>query len=410
MSELSLDDAQVSLFRKIRAAIEQRGVRDKGRLTLKGMTPAEATALADLLALRETPKGTANLRLERLDAILRSSRLQRGLLDTLVAMDGPLSDKRAERAETRAERARLWDSIAARPEITRRPELRQWVERIQRGTLRRVAQDEDPAALVDLTLSIVDRLPSDGIRLQVLASDATGDPHALDVGMPLATLVQSALACLAERPIPTSAGERRALWEWAGVSVDALSSDVLVLGLVPLGPGLVSDALRSHATAMEPIRLTLRQLKREPLRLTGISRAYVCENPAVIEQVADDLGSLPFPLVCTEGMLSGAAENLLSTLSSAGVKLEFHGDFDWGGIRIGNVLVERFGAHPWRYANEDYEFALTQVQRTSELIGPRVQASWDTSLSAMMDKARVAIYEEQLIARLIADLKRGAGG
>lgn len=407
MSEILLDDAQVSLFRKIRAVIEQRGVRAKGRLTLKDMTPAEASALAELLALRETPKGTTNVRLERLDEILRSSRLQRGLLDTLVALDGPLSDKRAARAETRAERARLWDSITAKPEIVRRPELRQWAERIQRGTLRRVAPDEDPAALVDLTLSIVDRLPSAGIRLQVLASDATGDPHALDVGMPLATLVQSALASLAQRALPTSAGERRALWEWAGVSVDALSSDVLVLGLAPLGPGLVSDALRSHAEAMEPIRLTLRQLKREPLGLRGISRAYICENPAVLEQVADDLASLPFPLVCTEGMVSGAAGSLLGGLTTSGVELRFHGDFDWGGIRVGNVLVQRFGARPWQFSAEDYERALATVPRRSELVGTRTDARWDPDLALALDRARIAVYEEQLIPRLVEDLREG---
>lgn len=405
----SLEPAQLAFLRRIRSSLEARGVRESGTLKLSTLPRDEAIALADLLGTKKIPSAPHLLQLARLDSALKSSSIGLGLLQTLEALDGPMQDQRVERAKHREASRSFWETLLLRDEVTARPELREWVERIQRGTLRRVAQDEDAGVLVDTTLNIVSRLPSDGIRLQVLASDATGDPHALDLGMPLATLVQSALASLARRPTPTSAGERRALWEWAGVSVDTLSSDVLVLGLTPRGGGLVSEALRSHAAAMEPIRLTLRQLKREPLELPGISSVYVCENPAVLEQAADELTELTHPLICTEGMLSGAAESLLRALSSAGIQLHFHGDFDWGGVRIGNVLVERFGACPWQYAREDYESAVAAVSPKADLIGSPIQARWDAELSAAMDQLRIAVYEEQLIARLIADLKQRGG-
>lgn len=396
----------MALLRRIRASLEARGIRETGAVKLATLPRAEAVALADFLGLKKIPAAPHQLQLSQLDSALKSSSLGKGLLETLEALDGPIQDQRAARARSREANRSFWDSLRSREDVQARPHLGEWVERIQRGTLTRVAQNEDPAILVDTTLAIVRRLPSEGIRLQVLASDATGDPHALDLGMPLASLVQSALASLARRPIPTSAGERRTLWEWAGVSVDTLSSDVLVLGLSPRGGGIVSEALRSHAAAMEPIRLTLRQLKREPLESSGMSRVYVCENPAVLEQAADELRDLPFPLVCTEGMISGAAASLLATLAVSGIELRFHGDFDWGGIRVGNVLVQRFAAQPWRYGLSDYESAMARVSRKAELSGTRIDAQWEPGLSAALDRSHVAVYEEQVIATLLEDLKR----
>lgn len=396
------------MLRRIRAALEARGVRANGTVRLSKLTDEEAIALADFLSMKKIPAAPYVLQLSRLDEALRTSSLGAGLLQTLEALDGPLLDQRADREKRREATRAFWDAFLAREDITRRPELREWVERLQRGTLRRVAHDTDPEALAIRAIEIIDRLPSDGTRLQVLASEATGDPHALDVGMPLATLVQSALAALARRPLPTSASERRALWEWAGVSVDTLSSDVLVLGLAPEGGGFVSEALRSFSAEMEPFRLTLRQAKREPLDLSGIQRVYVCENPAVLEQAAAEIKELPSPLICTDGMLSGAADALLSMLASAGTELRFHGDFDWGGIRVGNVLVDRFGARPWMYHQKDYEAALDSVARKADLIGTEVEARWDPSLATTMDTSRVAIYEEQLIDALLSDLRRGS--
>ena len=45
---------------------------------------------------------------------------------------------------------------------------------------------------------------------------------------------------------------------------------------------------------------------------------------------------------------------LLRALAAAGARLVHHGDFDWGGIRIGNVLHPRLPVVPWQFDAEAY--------------------------------------------------------
>jgi hypothetical protein len=45
---------------------------------------------------------------------------------------------------------------------------------------------------------------------------------------------------------------------------------------------------------------------------------------------------------------------LLRALRAAGARLLHHGDFDWGGIRIGNVLHRQLSVEPWRFDTEAY--------------------------------------------------------
>ncbi|MEU8782128.1 DUF2399 domain-containing protein [Streptomyces sp. NPDC048637] len=82
--------------------------------------------------------------------------------------------------------------------------------------------------------------------------------------------------------------------------------------------------------------MTLRQLTREPSDLGVAGRTIrVCENPAVLAAAADglDRGCCP-PLVCVEGNLSLASRALLTQLTDCGCPIAYHGDFDWGGVRI----------------------------------------------------------------------------
>ena len=346
------------------------------------------------------------LRLERLDSALRNSRLQRGLVELLTVLDGPLHDTRAQRRADREAKRDFWAMLSERDEITARPELANWVARLQRGMLQRAAQGNDEWQLMEAALAIVQRLPSESVRLQVLAADATGDPHALDPGTPLSTLVLSALAALSERPFPASANDRRSLWAWAGVSVDTLSSSVLLLGLAPSSEGLVAESMRNHAVASEPMRITLRQIQRAKLEWSGKERVFLCENPSVLESAADSQRLALHPVICTEGMISTAADALLRSLAEEGVELHFHGDYDWGGIRIGNLLTQRFNARPSGYGACEYDEAVGALLRKSELAGRRVEASWDPALARAMQRSGVVVYEEQLVATLLNAWRR----
>lgn len=99
-------------------------------------------------------------------------------------------------------------------------------------------------------------------------------------------------------------------------------------------------------------------------------------------------------------------------MSAAGAELHFHVDFDWGGLRIGNVLLEHVpAALPWRMGVADYERAVTQRRGVLELVGSPVQACWETGLDAALRRHGVAVLEEQVLADLLSDLgtERPAG-
>ncbi len=80
----------------------------------------------------------------------------------------------------------------------------------------------------------------------------------------------------------------------------------------------------------------------------------ICENPVVTAEAADRLGAAAAPLVCVGGQPGVAAMTLLRNLAENGAKLRYHGDFDWGGLRIGNVVFGRLPVVPWRFDTAAY--------------------------------------------------------
>jgi uncharacterized protein (TIGR02679 family) len=217
--------------------------------------------------------------------------------------------------------------------------------------LRRLVQRDigQARALVDQLCAVLDTLVERGpevSRLHTqLAADVLGNSHALDRD----TLLFRALAQLADIP----ADDARTVWQYYGLEADTVSSTVLTLGLRFAPDDDLSRGLNAFMDTRAPVRLLLRYF-RTPLRPVATSGVvFVCENPAVLEAAADAAG-VQHPLVCTEGQPSLACMRLLQACAEKGIELRYHGDFDWGGIRIANHLwrhVPRIQA--WRYETRD---------------------------------------------------------
>jgi uncharacterized protein (TIGR02679 family) len=208
---------------------------------------------------------------------------------------------------------------------------------------------------------------------------------------------------------PDDSGDEgmRALWASVGVLVGgAVTATVLCLGLPAAGAGATARSLQALGEAGEPAWLTLRQLLRHPpgWRVEGRT-VFVCENPAVVAEAADALGPASAPLVCTHGRPGAAVTTLLRQLRDAGAALRYHGDFDWPGLAMGNQIITRYGAQPWRFSAPDYAAA----PAGSPLAGPPVEASWDPSLAPAMSARGHAVHEESVLPSLLTDLapKRG---
>lgn len=322
----------------------------------------------------------------------------RGLVDTLQEQ-APLQDRKriaADKAQVRI------DALAdARSRLANVPD-REWTEHWlssllnQDGTLGgRVAVDALAVAVRVLAL-----LPVDGLSLTELAELACGDTKALSSGG-APRLVLDALSLREGVPRPVDPVGIRALWESAGVSVDALSSRVLVLGYRVREQHSVARWLGEAADEGVPFPLTMDMLARGSLT-NAAEDLFVCENVAVLAAAARTLGSTSATLICTDGQPSAALHRLLS-FRAPGTTIRWRADFDWAGLRMTARAIERYDAQPWRMDTASYRHALDT--RTSEpLKGHPVESGWDAELaSALRDSGR-AVMEERLIPDLMNDL------
>lgn len=402
--ELAARPGYAELFRALHDRLARVGGEPR-TVTLDDLSPPARQALGEILGRARVPGPRVTVRVADVDAALSSSRVGAGLRATLEATVGPIEDRPATRAADRAAWDRLWAELRARADDDR-PLTEAWLERLRAtGLLRRLGGDRQTCGeLGRRALAVVRDLPAEARPLAELAGSATGDPHALDPGMALTTLVLTwaAMATGRER-VPSAAAERRRLWAEVGVVCDPLSTSVLVLGLRLAGDGALARTLELNADAGEPVRVTLRQLATGDLhpRAAGVR---VCENPSVIAAAAERVRAVATPLVCVDGVPDAAAATLLAELAAAGTDLAFHGDFDWGGIRIGNLVARRYGTRPWRFTAADYAAAVARTPVTVPLSGRPVTASWDPELAGVMRASGRVIAEEQVLDDLLADL------
>ena len=235
------------------------------------------------------------------------------------------------------------------------------------------------------------------MRLAELAASETGNSHSLDRGQSLGSLVIRFSRQLDPSATWKKTADRRDAWETLGVLCDEVSAPVLVLNLRADSDSLTGQSLNLHADAGEPCRLSVRQLKRHPpiFDLATVGPAvFVCENPAIVDVAANRLGHRSKPLVCIDGQPKTASRLLLSALTAAGIEIKYHGDFDWEGIRIGNVVMSRHSATSWRFNANDYKQAATN---DFVLTGKPVSADWDSLLSGALQEHGTCVHEEEIL-------------
>jgi uncharacterized protein (TIGR02679 family) len=385
-----------------------------GTATLPAATPEQRRAAERLTGRAARSGASLSVSLAEVDRILRDSgAAPGGLAEAVTRLTGPLRDRHQEREDLAA----AWrDAFAPLDAVLDgRAELAPWRGWLDAtGVVRRLAPDVGQAqVLLAQVAAVIRRLPSSGVPLGRLAAECCGEAHALDDGRPAGTLAVSAARALAGLPFAAegSADSRRAAWAAVGVHLDELSSLVLCLGLpgdrrTPLG-----RVLASCREAGQPAVLTLRQLRchTEPLSTGPVSASPVriCENPVVVASAADELGAHCRPLVCVGGQPSAAGWRLLELLALGGAEFGYHGDFDWGGVRIARTVRDRVTWRPWRYDRQAYEAAVTSADPLTplaRLTGEPSATPWDPGLAAAMRHRNVRVEEELTLDALLRDL------
>ncbi|WP_282202938.1 TIGR02679 family protein [Kitasatospora fiedleri] len=405
------------MWTAVHRRLERNGIQPSGSIRLTGCTAAEREALSLLLGRRVTT-ATATIRLADLDSRLRDTAADCGLVTAVEQLGLPLTDRRAARDTGRQERAVLWAAaeaaVAASP-LAGQDWVGGWLDDLRRtGALGRLPP-QDAAGLLHQAIRVLGLLRSDRGEEAApygrgeLATRVTGTAHGLDDDTVLSRLVLRGLARATGGEPPEHAPGRRALWRAAAVVPDEVSSTVLTYGLRPVGSGWRERALRERADHHAETHLTLRELREVDVVPPSDTPVHICENPRVVEAAAE--ARCGGALVCTSGSASTVVLELLDTLAAAGLRLRYHGDFDWPGIALANRVIRRYAALPWRMAAEDYEqlaaHARAQGSPGLPLVGPPVEASWDADLAAAMTALNVALHEESALDRLVADLAPG---
>ena len=380
-----------------------------GTVTLPAATAEQRRAVERLTGRAVGSGASLSVSLTEVERILRDSgTAPGGLAEAVTRLTGPLRDRNGERASLAA----AWSAAFASLDVAvaDRGELASWRAWLDStGVVRRLAPEPGPArVLLAQVAAVLGQLPSPGIPIGRLAAECCGDAHALDDGRPAGTLVLSAVRALGGLPFAAegAADSRRAAWAAVGVNLDELSSLVLCLGLPGDSRTALGRTLASCREAGQPAVLTLRQLRchDEPLRA---ARVRICENPVVVAAAADELGDRCQPLVCVGGQPSAAGWRLVELLAAGGAEFGYHGDFDWGGVRIARTVVQRVDWQPWRYDHREYEAAALAARPLTPLgvlVGEPAATPWDPELASAMRHRNVRIEEELTLDVLLEDL------
>ncbi|MCM1973181.1 TIGR02679 family protein [Streptomyces sp. G1] len=402
---------------------------ERNRLAPTGAVQAQLDAegakrLGGLLGTRLEP-GLRRIQLGALDAALRASAAQCGLVSVVAELTGrPLQDLMSVKEAQQTAWTATWqklDGDLTSAGLAHAGWIAEWLGELRSsGILTRAGIEAAATALSSAvrTIATLTNTPlhtpvgtgAEAVKqweLSELAAHTTGDAHGLDEGRLTGLLVLKAIAAACTLPSPDSAASRRLLWERVGVSTDSLSGTVMVWQLAPPGPHPWAQMMRTRRDLSLVTHLTLQELRSVPdaaLAVPG-TMVHFCENPQVLQAAARYC--LPGVLVCGSGNPSAAGWELLQRLITDGADVAYHGDFDWPGIAIAHRVIQA-GARPWRMHASDYLNAVRErtAERLTPLSGPAAPTPWDPRLAAAMAQHGLAVHEEAQLHYLLADLRR----
>jgi uncharacterized protein (TIGR02679 family) len=378
------------------------------RLRLRDLPTDTRTALADLLGSDRLPSPSVAISIRRLqDALGWPAGVS--LRPVIERLRGPLDDRRARRLNEQRARDDLWAWLATQAATldlgTGPGRLGRWLADQQKAGARGGAGWQ--RVRLNAALRVLRALPADGVSLAAFASDHADDPHALDHGRSLAGIVLDAVSCAFEQDRTSDAESARALWETVGVVPDPVSSTVLALGLPGEAASPLGSWLAATAAIGEPVVLTLANLRRWPVTpLPSHVSLLVVENPSLVIEAAA-LRWDGSPLVCSSGRPSVAVVTLLRQLTAQGATAYQHADCDPAGLAITAWMTHRAGTVPWRMGADHYN---QHASGAADIAGPIPRTPWDPRLQSAMERARVAVYEEQVRHDLLNAARTIASG
>lgn len=276
-----------------------------------------------------------------------------------------------------------------------------WPSLRRSGWITRTLAADDPTKLLTAAAAVLRALPDPKQRIdrRRLASETTGDPHALDQGSRLSGLALALLVAMGD-VVP---GQRaRVAWQSVGVDSDDVTGGLLAVGILPTGWSLPPGT----AVTIPPRVLSRCSWPRAP---AGMPWVFVTENPSVASAGADLVSDGCRPrILCMSGTPSALEVEAISRLAKEGWRIAVRADFDEAGLaHVAAVMKAIPDARPWRMGPEDYLASFAASAAVEVALGSVPEAPWSPGLSAAMRAKGRAAYEELILADLLEDLRRG---
>jgi uncharacterized protein (TIGR02679 family) len=232
-----------------------------------------------------------------------------------------------------------------------------------------------------------------------LATDITGDPHALDYGTALGGLTLAMLTIVGR----VAPGQRpRDAWATVGVDGDDIIGGLSAIGILPRGWQVPQGA----ALTLPPRVLKDCEWPRPEVEGSWV---FVTENPSVLSAAADlAVHGSPARVLCMSGTPSSIEVGAIARLADSRWRVAVRADFDPAGIaHVNAVLSSVPGAQPWRMAVADYLGSSSSEASGALAFDSFPEARWDADLASVIRGKGSFAYEEALLPVLLDDLRRG---
>lgn len=425
------------IFKEMRKKWESLG-RTAGRVTLAGGTEGEKKALERFLG-RAMEQGQIAFSLPEFEKALGETRYGDVLLKELLEeyFGEPMLGNQERRQQKKTRETEFWDGLewetkAAEKDV--RSEIIGWIHEMREQkslgymvVMKEYQKSEESAKerireivrCLETSRSLSGRERADGyrwkgVRLAVLAAQATGNPHALDRQSVTGNLLSYVLCRRDGSAFPENARQWKELYEKNGIWVDELSSTVAAFGIHLMTAEGLHPAYEGYWLRREPCIISLANLAHVRSAFGESEKIYIVENEMVFSELAGQLSEYPVTLLCTSGQPRTAAYKLMELLCEGceGTSFWYAGDMDPEGLDIAQRISSSFPGrvHIWRMSVKDYEKALSQEQvsgRRLEMMKNLVHPVLKKTAEKIRQQKKAG-YQEMLLEEMAEDMKQNS--
>lgn len=250
--------------------------------------------------------------------------------------------------------------------------------------------------LVDLSAVLkVVQAHEDGIGIPLAAGLSTGNPHALDRGMPLRKLLQYFGAYRIGQSLPKTLQEMDALLETLNLNVDETPRLMMTYGLEAYDANGNAFGWLTFYLRNEPLNIASHNMKVVATIRAVTKHVLCCENPSTFFRAVREYPE--HAAVCISGQPNLVAYKVLDKLSYAH-EIRYTGDFDPEGLLIANRLKNRYSNLDLSFfSTSNYIKSLSNVSISEKRMKQLKNLNDDVliKVALLMQEYKCAGYEER---------------